>query len=218
MHYEQRWLDLAPALFDGVEILRDSAYNVGHWNLPERRITVLDGAVLVDAKPCRLFRFSGYDPEAPEWITSHSRRLTAAGVGDARVVFERFRSALLEEGFLDTHTWPYAYGAFDDGVPVPEIARNLYLAMSDKERFGDPLRTKGSDSYVRWLNQGIDGSEPGPTTVTRLWHAIYASRPDLQRAFPDLLHGDREQFLAWTVHTGAAEHRIHRHFLPHVEA
>jgi hypothetical protein len=39
MHYEQRWVDLVPALFDDVHVLRDTAYNVGHWNLPERAVS-----------------------------------------------------------------------------------------------------------------------------------------------------------------------------------
>ena len=36
MHYDQRWLDLAPAFFDDVHIMRDAGCNIAHWNLPER--------------------------------------------------------------------------------------------------------------------------------------------------------------------------------------
>ena len=214
MHYEQRWLDLAPALFEGVHILRDPAYNVGHWNLPERTIVVRGDTVFVDGEPCRLFRFSGYDPAEPQWITRHSRRLTSDAVGAARLVFDRFRSALYGDGYRDTSTWPYVYGTFDSGAPVPDVARNLYLTMRDPERFGDPLRTDGPDSYLRWLNENVDGPVTRQETVTRLWHAIYESRPDLRRAFPDVLRTDRQAFLNWTVHTGAHEHRISPDFLP----
>jgi hypothetical protein len=213
MHYEQRWLDLAPALFEGVRILRDPAYNVGHWSLPERTIAVREDSVFVDAEPCRLFRFSGYDPVEPHWITRHSRRLTADTVGAAHLVFDRFRSALLDDGFCETRAWPYAYGTFDDDVPVPDAARDLYLTLGDTERFGDPLRTTGPDSYVRWLNENVDGPVPHQEAVTRLWHAIYESRPDLQRAFPDVLRADRQAFVDWTIHTGAREHHIPGQFL-----
>ena len=215
MHYEQRWLDLVPALFEGVHILRDPAYNVGHWSLPERTIAVRGDAVFVDGEPCRLFRFSGYDPAEPQWITRYSQRLTSDTVGEAGLVFARFHAALFDEGFCETRTWPYAYGAFDDGVRVPDVARDLYLTIPDVERFGDPLRTDRSDTYVRWLNENVDGTAPPQETVTRLWHAIYQSRPDLQRAFPDVLGTSRHAFLNWTVHTGAHEHRISHEFLPH---
>ena len=65
MHFEQRWINLVPGLFDGVRVLRDPAANVGHWSFPERRVE-LDGdeQVKVDGSPSRLFRFSGYDPTA----------------------------------------------------------------------------------------------------------------------------------------------------------
>lgn len=218
MHYEQRWLDLAPTLFAGVHILRDPTYNIGHWSLPDRAITVEDETVLVDGRPCRLFRFSGYDPARPEWITKYSQRLTTDTVGPASFVFDRFRSALFDEGFRETSTWPYAYGAFDDGVPVPDISRDVYLKMSDTERFGDPLRTDGANSFARWLNEGVDGPAPREDTVTRLWRAVYDARPDVRRAFPDILGSDRQAFLQWTVHFGAAEHRVSREFLPHLAA
>ena len=65
VHFEQRWINLAPGLFDGVRILRDPAANVGHWSFPERRVE-LDGDAGHDRRvPQRLFRFSGYYPTAP---------------------------------------------------------------------------------------------------------------------------------------------------------
>ena len=215
MHYEQRWLDLAPALFAGVHILRDPAYNIGHWSFPERTITVQDTMVFVDGEPCRLFRFSGYEPAQSQWITKYSRRLTLDTVGPARHVFDRFRAALDDEGFAETSMWPYAYGAFDDGVPVPDLARALYLTMSDRERFGDPRRTGGPHSYMQWLNEDVDGVLPHPQPVTRLWHAVYESRPDLRHAFPDVRGADRQAFLNWTVQCGAQEHCISQAFLPY---
>jgi hypothetical protein len=216
MHYEQRWLDLVPAMFSGVHILRDPAYNVAHWNLPERRVLVQGDAVLVDGEPCRLFRFSGYDPDRPEWITRYSRRLTADNVGPAIAVFDRFRAALHSEGFCQTKAWPYAYGTFDNGVPVPDFARTLYLDMRDQERFGDPLHAAAPGSYLRWLNENVDGEAGRHEPVTQLWHAIYQSRHDLQCAFPDVLGADRNAFLNWSVQFGAHEHRITDHFLPHL--
>ena len=40
MHYDQRWLDLVPALFEDVHIVRDAGCNVAYWNLPERDVTL----------------------------------------------------------------------------------------------------------------------------------------------------------------------------------
>lgn len=40
LHFEQRWLDYATSLLPHCHICRDPGVNVGHWNLPERKITV----------------------------------------------------------------------------------------------------------------------------------------------------------------------------------
>jgi len=212
MHYEQRWLDLAPGLFGDVHILRDPAYNVGHWNLPDRAVTVAGDLVLVNGEPCRLFRFSGFDVEHPSAMTRYSSRLTSDNVGPARVVFERFRAALERHGLRETWTWPYAYGAFDNGVTVPAIARSMFAEMEDEAagRFGDPLRT-GRGSFFEWLNQGVNvdrGNSDGAAMLTRLWDAVYRARPDLQRVFPDPSGADRAAFLAWTTESGLREHGV----------
>ena len=213
MHYEQRWLDLVPSLFGDVHVLRDPVYNVGHWNLPDRAVTVVDDVVLVNGERCRLFRFSGYDPERPTAVTRYSPRLTRENVGPAGIVFERFHAALERHGYRETKEWPYAYGAFDSGASVPDVARSLLADLGDAAgRFGDPLRT-GPGSFYEWLNQAVDGEPNRAGTVTRLWHAVYRARPDLQSAFPDVSGADREAFLSWTAQSGIREHDVSAHFL-----
>jgi hypothetical protein len=209
LHYEQRWLDLVPGMFGGVHVLRDPAYNVAHWNLPDRVVTLAGTRVLVNGEPCRLFRFSGYDVETPDRPTRYSTRLTAENIGPARLVFDRWRDALVRHGYHTTREWPYAYAAFDNGVPVPEIARSMLRELDDvaAARFGDPMRT-GPGSYYEWLRQPAEGSPGGPGAVSRLWHAVHRGRPDLQNAFPDWAGADRDAFLAWTVQSGLREHDV----------
>jgi hypothetical protein len=216
MHYEQRWLDLVPGFFEDIHLLRDPAFNVGHWNLPDRVVDVREDAVLVDGQPCRLFRFSGYSPDDPQTITKYYQRLTWENVGPARWIFDRFRSELEQAGYHATKTWPYAYGAFDNGVPVPDLARWIYLELGDEvDTFGDPLQSAAPHGYFRWLTGPVDGSDNGSGAVSRLWQAVYRTRPDLQRAFPDPLGADRAAFLNWTLQSGVHEHRISPHFVHH---
>jgi hypothetical protein len=200
MHWEQRWIDLVPALFEDVCILRDPGANVGHWNLPER-----------DVQTCRLFRFSGFSPDDPATPTKHSARLTMANLGPAAAVFDRYRSLLEKAGYHETKSWPYAYGFFDNGVPVPDLLRRMYLELGEEvAAFGDPLRTGSPHSYYQWLKQPVDPS----SAVTRLWQAIYRERPDVQSAFPNYLGSDSEAFLDWTVRSGIREHAIPEQFAP----
>ena len=201
MHYEQRWLDLAPSLFGGVRVLRDPAFNVGHWNLTERGVEVRDEQVLVRGRPCALFRFSGHDPAAPEVATRYfpERALTGAAAG----VFARYRAALEAAGWPGTAALPYAYGAWADGVPVPAAARAAYRALGDgAAAFGDPFAT-GESTFRAWLEAPVGGSG-----VPRLWDAIAESRIDLREAFPDHLGADRDRYLRWAAEHGAREHDV----------
>lgn len=204
LHYEQRWLDLVPGFFEGVHVLRDPAYNIGHWSLPERRIEVApDGGVLVDGRSCRVVRFSGYRPDDPTRITGYNARLSWEEAGPVRQVFERFGQALDREGYQETRAWPYAFGAFDNGVAVPDLARRLYLDLgTDVGAFGDPLQTSPEGSYWRWLN-----AVAADTGLPRFWDAIYRARPDLQQAYPVLDGPGRAAFAEWARQSGVSEYR-----------
>ena len=160
MHFEQRWLDLAPSFFEGVHILRDPGMNVAHWNLPERQISIgPDGDVLAEGRPCRFFRFSGFDFEQPFYATRYNTRLTLDNMGPAAAVFRSYHERLVAAGCHETSTWPYAYGCFDNGVPIPFAARQLYRDLGDEaDRFGDPFETAARGSFLKWINGSGEGS------------------------------------------------------------
>ena len=196
MHYDQRWLDLVPGLFDGVQIVRDPGCNVAYWNLRERA-----------SCPPRFFHFSGFEPDRPHRITRYPTRLTRETIPpEAAALFTRYVECLRDEGYFEYRSQPYGFGAFDNGVPIPDVARHIYLdANGDGDRFGDPFAAGGSESYFQWLNEPADGSSG---VVTRLWHAVYHRRPDLQLAFPDAFGADREAFHAWIADSGVKEHGV----------
>ena len=206
MHYEQRWLDLAPGYFDNVHVVNDPGVNVGHWNLPERRIAVTNGAVYAEDRPCRLFRFSGYDPERPAEATTYSPRLRTSELGDAAIVFERYRNMLHDADWMNTRRWPYAYGRFDNGVVIPDVARAIYGGLEQFEQFGDPFEAEGSTSFFRWLQEPA-GPRKG---LSRLWFGVYERRPDLQSAFPNVFGRHRAAFQRWVRSAGVAEYGVPR--------
>jgi len=169
----------------------------------------------VDGRPCRLFRFSGYDPDVPHAPTRYSTRLTWENLGPARDLFERYGRALEEDGYQQTKQWPYAYSTFDNGVVIPDFVRHLYRqAGKAVERFGEPRRTGmpspsatdlKADTFYQWLNEPVEGSAGA---ITRLWHAVYLERVDLQDAFPDVFGTDRSRFVEWTASSGVREHGL----------
>ncbi|KKK62218.1 hypothetical protein LCGC14_3006530, partial [marine sediment metagenome] len=190
-HFEQRWVDLAPGFFRDVFVARDPGANVGHWSFPERVVEVHGDRVTVDGAPARLMRFSGYDPDEPQKVSRYSR-MTTADIGQAALVFDRYRELLMAAGYETARHWPYAFDRFDNGAPILECVRTMYTNLDDQARsFGNPFQTGRSNSFFRWLMALVDGQN-GPFPVTRFWYGIYKERPDLRQAFPDALGADRE--------------------------
>ena len=108
LHYEQRWLDLAPAMLSHCRIIRDPGVNVGHWNLDERAIEMDGTSMTAMGRPCRLFRFSGYDPDVPGRITKYPPLRTLEDYPGAAPAYRHYHRLLMEEGFAQTRHWPYA--------------------------------------------------------------------------------------------------------------
>jgi hypothetical protein len=213
LHYEQRWLDFGPVFVDDCLILRDPAYNVGHWNLPERRVTIAGDQVSVEGHPCRVFRFSGYSPDAPDVITKYSSRLSPHALGAAWSVFERYRAAVEQAGWAASAGATSAFDAFDNGVRVPGIARTMYAELGDTaDRFGNPFRT-GAGSFFEWLTTPAAESPPIPA-IPRLWRWIYEHRPDVRLAYPDVDGEHGAGFLAWAHAYGMQEVELPEEFRP----
>lgn len=203
MHFEQRWLDFVPSLFPPVAIDRGPGSNLGHWRLPESRIEERDGTFLVDGQPLRVARFSGFDPDRPEFLTCHHQRVRVAEMGDAGArLVERYRAALEHAGRALARSWPDGSSRFDDGAAIPAAVRAIHRRLTDvaAEEFGDPHWT-GGGSFRRWLAERL----PAPWRSARIWREVWADRADLQAAYPQPAGADRRAFGRWIERHGRAE-------------
>jgi glycosyltransferase involved in cell wall biosynthesis len=217
VHVDQKWIDLAPCFFAGVHVLRDPTYNVAYWNLHERaaHLRRAGDRWMLGKDPVRFFHFSGVDIGQLEQVSKHQDRFRLADLPHLRELFERYRALLLGEGHEQASGHRYAFGAFDNGAAIPREARSLYRELGDRAaRFGDPFATAGSDSFFRYLNQGVDHVRDPARVVSRLWWQIYGGRTDVQRVFPDALRRDRGGVLGWIRTSGAAEHKVDPRMCP----
>jgi glycosyltransferase involved in cell wall biosynthesis len=123
---DQKWMDLAPALFPGVEILRHEGYNVAYWNLRQRAVVGAGDSALVNGQPLRFFHFSGFNPAVPEMVSRHDDRLRLTDVGDARRLIDDYDRALRAAGYESFRGAPYPFALFADGTPIPDVARSVY--------------------------------------------------------------------------------------------
>lgn len=99
VHFDQRWLDLAPSFFECTGTLRDPRIDVAYWNLPERR-----------AVTPALFHFSGFDPARPDSVTRHVPGMTIQELGETAVLFRRYAALLEQAGWRESSRWPYRLG------------------------------------------------------------------------------------------------------------
>lgn len=57
---DQKAVDLVPAIFNSVGVIRHPGANLGFWNLYERSVTREDGGLRVNGEPLLFFHYSGF--------------------------------------------------------------------------------------------------------------------------------------------------------------
>ncbi len=153
MFVDQRWMDLAPAfLGDELNILRDPGYNVAYWNLHERHITFKNESVLVNGGPCYFFHFSGFNPDDMSAVSKYQDRFNMLQLGDAKLLFLKYRKLVMAHSWNETKNWPYTYNFFENGSAIPDSVRRFYWSLG--ENIG------GLGNPFAWLNEAPADSEP----------------------------------------------------------
>lgn len=147
---DQRWCDLAPALFDNVRIVRDPGYNVASWNLSGRHISFDEkGSLRANGSILRFFHFTKMGPLG--------RRMTSRYGWSSPAVFELWRWYEDRHEELAPKDVPKGYwyfGLYEDGGPVNKSDRATYRTRLDLQlAFPDPFRSY-SGSYRQWQLDG----------------------------------------------------------------
>lgn len=137
---DQKWIDLVPACFDEVFILRNKAYNIAYWNLHERILEEREGVLYERSSDCQVafIHFSGYSTEHPDRICNYplrnpfSKHLNTIRPSlkdrpDLVGQFRLYHQLLLASGAQDFRKYSYGYGRYDNGEPISQLERSLYL-------------------------------------------------------------------------------------------
>ena len=150
---DQKWINLAPGLFDRVVILRDAGCNMAYWNLHERSLSRVESGWVVDNAvagpvPLRFFHFSGVVLEDSNVLSRHTDRFTLAARPDLQPLFVEYRLAARAARRPVDASIPYGFDRFSDGTAVTRLARRLYAAHLERfrapgGRLGDPFDAHG---------------------------------------------------------------------------
>jgi hypothetical protein len=148
---DQRWIDLVPAFFEDVCILRSTRLNVASWNVSLRSLTggVPDG-IQVDGAPLGFYHFTGFDSGAHRAMAWKH----AANQPTVLALIEWYADTIAGLGSDPLCSVPWAYGTFDDGTPIPPAARLVYRERVDLQRaFPDPFLTTPGGYRGWWETQ-----------------------------------------------------------------
>ena len=145
---DQRWIDLVPAFFPGVAIIRNGRYNLATWNITTRCLGKRDdGTYLVDGEPLGFYHFTGFDSGA-------HRIMAAKNSGNNPFMAEliEWYSDRVRDLDDDKYTKrPWAFGCFSDGTPINSDQRLIYRLRRDLQKaYPNPYSASG---YKVWWGQ-----------------------------------------------------------------
>jgi hypothetical protein len=158
---DQRWVDLAPAFFEDIAIVRDPQYNVATWNLTHRRATGrAPYQIRINGRPLAFYHFSGFDSGAQEVM------LKRYGI-DSPVLFD-LRQWYIERceelGQSTLGRIQCMYESFRNGQRITDGHRLLYRSREDLVRtFPDPYDTSVPNrSYFHWYKANAPRGDRPP--------------------------------------------------------
>lgn len=200
---DQRWVDFAPGIYD-VWVLREPGYNVAYWNLDHRALRWTGHRYEVTGEPLHFFHFSGYSPRAPHLLSKHQAqppRILLSERPVVRRICGAYRDQLVANGYFEVSP-TYGLERMANGLPIDHAVRRLYRDAVLKADAGDrpypedPFTIRGADVLLAWMN-GTAEVDAGPARLTRYLASVYASRGDLQAAYPDPQGANFDGFIAW---------------------
>lgn len=182
---DQRWMDLVPAVFDGVRILKQPNLDVASWNLAGRRVWMdarpdigPDGSsdernFRVDDYPLVTYHFSGTGPSGTH---RRIREIFDPANGAIAEIERRYERAIADNGQARLEYAVPAYDVFDDGTPVVAQMRKIYrLNDALQGVYPHPYQIGNGAGLADWLR----GNHP---TLGK--HGVPSGK--LDRAFEEL--------------------------------
>jgi glycosyltransferase involved in cell wall biosynthesis len=204
---DQKWMDLVPGFFPDHKILHSPGYNAAYWNLHERPITQTDAGWLVDGEPLTFFHFSGYIPFAPASLSKHQNRHNLASMPALHSLTNLYARLLLEHGYEDSSSWPYAFEELPNGVRVPLPLVRAVMQWVVRTKVATPCPIQEPDQFCRFLmSRGVIPGRPG---VALIFHFLLQARGDVASTYRNAANDSSDEgFRNWVTSSGTKEYAL----------
>lgn len=170
---DQKWIDLVPAYFEEVVILKSLAYNIAYWNLHERRIEQRDGTLYVapSGDQVAFIHFSGMVVDSNEQISKYGprnpftrikKRYSLEDRPDLVEPFKHYGALVLAAGLKRYSAIPYAYSSYANGERISQLERSIYYSTTgSSEAQSDPFAATSRSFWRAARRAGIRPSKDG---------------------------------------------------------
>lgn len=202
---DQKWTDIGATMFSA-HSLRHYGYNIGHWNLHERRFHRRDDSLVMDrtGEPLRFFHFSGFDPKDPEAISERqtiSLKGTDLAFDELNPLSHEY-AALVLQAQRDLGASPqYGFANDSSGRPMTKRIRRTYRKELIEHGTGNlpsPFLAGDRDNFRRWRTHSLPRQASNALSDSSL--AFKYAFPDtfarIKRTAPAQFRWVRERLLA----------------------
>jgi glycosyltransferase involved in cell wall biosynthesis len=201
---DQKWMDLAPGLFDEVCILRDPGYNVAYWNISQRPVTQRNRQWYAADRPLAFVHFSGVPLRDPMQFSRHQDRHTMESIGPLRTLYCQYLEQLAANGVHENAKFAYGFDTFADGTPISQVHRSVYRRLYDMNS------ARPIDKPLHMDRQFFDGpANEKPhfedLPLTHLMYEAWRQRADLRDAFDLCERKGRTAYIRWFIDSAERE-------------
>jgi glycosyltransferase involved in cell wall biosynthesis len=138
------WLNLVPALFSGVTVLRRPEIHLGAWNLHELR----GAQPLPSDKDLQdhafVFNFHDLDVADPVDLSLADTASPRAETAELRALLAHYQAALIANQWETTSGWTYGYDFYLNGRRIPPADRSRFqVRLGELAATSDPFAAFG---------------------------------------------------------------------------
>ncbi len=163
---DQKWMNLAPGLFEGVAILRHPGCNMAYWNLHDRVLAGPSGQPVVnDRFELCFFHFSGLVLSDPAVLSKNTDRFTLAMRPDLAGIFAEYRARVAGNQGAVLEQLPYGFDSFSDGTAINRLTRRVYAKHQTAFAGSDPFDAAGP-FYAFARKTGLLAGKSAPAKAT----------------------------------------------------
>ena len=97
---DQLWFNLVPLYYQNVVISQQRGFNMGPWNLHERKLNFKENKYYVnDNYKLIFYHFSNYKPSQPDTIANYYNRYSFEKNNDLSAIYKDYHDSLIENNY-----------------------------------------------------------------------------------------------------------------------